>query len=171
MTDEARAHKAHADQRLGQAGLAGRIRGAAFNVAAQWNVEPEDVEQEIILAILEEYASDPAFLDQADAFIVNRGAWAARDHLRRMAAQEWNHEVEDAIPDLVGEANPDPWATVDLEAALASAYDELNATDQGILFGVYQGMTRREIGKAVGLSHTSVNNHVPAIAEAIRAHL
>lgn len=167
---------ATADERLSSESLNNRIKGAAFNVAAQWNTDPEDVEQEIVLAILEEYANDPNFLNQTDAYIVNRGAWAARDHLRRMAAQEWNHEVDNEetdtgtpLLDLAGEINP--WATVDLEAALASAYDELNATDQGILFGVYQGMTRREIGKAVGLSHTSVNNHVPAIAEAIRAHL
>jgi DNA-binding NarL/FixJ family response regulator len=167
---------ATADERLSSESLNNRIKGAAYNVAMQWNVEPDDVEQEIILAILEEYANDPDFLNQTDAYIVNRGAWMARNALKRMAVQEWNHEVDDAeteagtpLLDLVGEYNP--WTTVDLEAALANAYDELSATDQGILSGMYAGLNRREIGQQVGLSHTSVNNHIPAIAQTVRAHL
>lgn len=162
---------ATADERLSSESLNNRIKGAAFNVAAQWNTDPEDVEQEIVLAILEEYANDPNFLNQTDAYIVNRGAWAARDHLRRMAAQEWNHEVEDAIPDLVGEANPDPWATVDLGLAIGAAYDELGPVDREILVCVYRGLSRREIGQAVGMSHAGVNWRVSGIAEVVRAYL
>jgi DNA-binding NarL/FixJ family response regulator len=47
----------------------------------------------------------------------------------------------------------------------------LGDTDKGILTGMYEGLNRREIGQAVGLSHTTVNNHIPAIAAAVRAHL
>jgi DNA-directed RNA polymerase specialized sigma24 family protein len=156
--------------------LTPRIKGAAYNVATQYSVDPEDVEQEIILAILEEYTKDPTFLDQTDAYIVNKGVWAARNVLKHQAVQMWNHEVEDAetetgtpLLDLIGEY--DPWEAESLELALSEAYDELNPTDQGILSGMYAGLNRREIGKTVGLSHTTVNNHIPAIAEAIQAYL
>jgi DNA-directed RNA polymerase specialized sigma24 family protein len=164
------------EQRLSEAGLSKRIAGAAYNVARQYGVDPSDVEQEIVLAILEQYTKDPAFLDQTDAFIVNKGAWMARNTLKRQAVQMWNHEVEDAeteegtpLLDLTGEYNP--WYAESLELALADAYDELDDTDKGILTGMYEGLNRREIGQAVGLSHTTVNNHIPAIAAAVRAHL
>jgi DNA-directed RNA polymerase specialized sigma24 family protein len=169
MTEEAR-------RRLSQESLIDRIKGAAYNVAVQWNADPEDVEQEIVLAILEEYTKDPNFLNQTDAYIVNKGAWMARNVLKRQAVQEWNHEVEDVetetgspLLDLVGEH--DPWAVIDLDLALNTAYDELGEVDRGIVAGMYEGLNRREIGQKVGLSHTAVNNHIPAIAEAIRAHL
>jgi DNA-directed RNA polymerase specialized sigma24 family protein len=169
MTEEAR-------RRLSQESLLDRIKSAAYNVAMQWNADPEDVVQEIVLAILEEYTKDPDFLNQTDAYIVNKGAWMARNALKRMAVQEWNHEVEDVetetgtpLLDLVGEYNP--WAAVDLGLALNTAYDELGEVDRGIVAGMYEGLNRREIGQKVGLSHTAVNNHIPAIAEAIRAHL
>jgi DNA-directed RNA polymerase specialized sigma24 family protein len=164
------------EQRLSEAGLSERIAGAAYNVARQYGVDPSDVEQEIVLAVLEQYTKDPGFLDQTDAYVVSKGVWMARNTLKRQAVQMWNHEVEDTeteegtpLLDLTGEY--DPWETESLELALANAYDELGDADKGILTGMYEGLNRREIGQAVGLSHTTVNNHIPAIAAAVRAHL
>ena len=164
------------EARLSEESLSKRIKGAAYNVAMQYGVEPDEVEQEIVLAILEEYTKNPDFLNQTDAYLVNKGAWVARNVLKRQAVQMWNHEVEDddtetgtPLLDLIGE--DDPWTATDLQLAIILAYDELDTVDQDILYGLYEGRNRREIGEMVGLSHTSINNHIPAIAETIRAQL
>ena len=39
-----------AEQKLSQTKLARKITGAAHNVARQWNADPDDIEQEMVLA-------------------------------------------------------------------------------------------------------------------------
>lgn len=164
-----------------------RIAGAAYNVARQYGVDPADVEQEIVLAILDEYSKNPAFLDQADAYIVNKGAWMARNVLKRQAVQMWNHEAEE--PDDEREYNGhifngvndltfldvvsgrDSQEAVDLAVALKTAYSKLDSTNQTILSGMYEGLTRREIGQAVGMTHAGINWRIPKLAEVIQAQL
>jgi len=163
-----------AEARLAEQSLTHRIGGAAYNVATQWNVDQGDVEQEMILAILEQYTLDPDFLNQTDAYIVNKAAWAVRDALRRQARQ-WNNETEnyetftgtplmDLLADEVNSTD-----LMELQATFAKAYDELEETDRAILTSLYEGYTYREIGAMVGgLSQTSVANRIHGpIAEAI----
>ena len=164
-----------AEQKLSEAGLSKRIAGAAYNVARQWNADPDDIEQEMVLAILERYASDASFFDQTDAYIVNAGAWAVRDALRRQARQ-WNNEVEDAdtvegTPLLDLAATDDPWGAVVLEMALEQAVEGLDEVDQQIIAGMFEGYSSREIGEMTGISYRTVYNHLPQIAEAVRAQL
>jgi RNA polymerase sigma factor (sigma-70 family) len=164
-----------AEQKLSQTKLARKITGAAHNVARQWNADPDDIEQEMVLAILERYAADASFFDQTDAYIVNAGAWAVRDALRRQARQ-WNNEVEDAdtaggTPILDLAATEDPWAGVVLGMALESAVAGLDEVDQQIVAGMFEGFSSREIGEMTGISYRTVYNHLPQIAEAVRAQL
>jgi len=156
--------------------LTPRIRGAAHSIARQYNTDPNDVEQEMILAILERYAAEPEFLDQTAAYVVNFGAWRARNALKREAVQD-SRCLEDTplsddpdaptILDFVATTNP--WPQVDLRLCIEQAMAGLDETNQQIASGLAAGYTPREIGPAIGVSYRTVYNRKEQIGAALQA--
>lgn len=156
------------------------IRGAAHNVARQWNVDPDDVEQEIVMGILEAFTKDPDFLDQTDSYIVCRGVWAARRTLQKQARQ-WNRETEALVVDhngakvyqqcrndefsltltTIGESNP--WPTVERGLVSEFILSKLNETDRAILTALASGFKVKEVAEIVGVSLRTVHNRRHAI--------
>ena len=141
-----------------------RIKGAAHNIARQYNADPDDIEQEIVLAILERYAEAPDFLDHTPAYIVNHGAWRARDVLRRQLA---HHELpaadlreEDAEPDKAALFADDPWPAVSLGLAIEHALAPLSEQNRRIAHGLAAGYNPRQIGPKVGLSFRTVYTRI-----------
>ena len=158
-----------------------RIKGAAHNIARQHNADPDDVEQEIVLAILERYAQEPTFLDQTPAYIVNHGVWRARDVLRRQATMHTNRELptselfdtdEGAEGDKAPTFAEDPWQEVALSLAIEEALGELSEENQRIARGLAAGYSAREIGPAIGLHWRTVYNRMSGpIATALQSQI
>ena len=157
------------------ADLMARIRGAAHNIAFQYHADPDDVEQDIVLAILERYAGEPGFLQQTDAYIVNFGAWRARDMLGRQTRQH-NREIEDeplgdddgaTVLEMV---EVDSWPEVEMGMAIRQALAGMDEQDRQICNGLAGGYSTREIAPAVGVCLKTVYNRMNGpIAEALEA--
>jgi hypothetical protein len=147
-----------------------RIRGAAHNIAFEYGADPDDVESEITLAILEEATRTPSFLDRPDNQIVNLGAWRARDWLRREYTQYYNRTVSDdplydeepaggmTLLDLA--ATDDPWAFVELSAEVWERLAGLDEQNRTIATALAAGFNPREIGPALGISYRTVYNRM-----------
>jgi len=154
--------------------LMARINGAAYNVAYRYNADPEDVKQDIVLAILERYAGEPEFLRQTDAYIVNFGAWRARDTLGRQMRQH-NREIEDeplddgnaTVRELIA---VDDWPEVEMGMVVQQALAGMDVVDRQICHGLAAGYSTREIAPAVGICLKTVYNRMNGtIAEALGA--
>jgi len=154
-----------------------RIKGAAYNVARQYNADPDDVEQDIILAILERYVGEPEFLNQTDAYIVNHGAWRARDTLHRQLVQA-NRCQEDVPLDnddpnsstLLDTIPSTPWPEIELGMDIESALAPLNRQNQNIARMLATGHNATEISAKVGISYKTVYNRMRGpIATALSA--
>jgi len=156
--------------------LARKLRGAAHNLAFELGTEPDDMEQEIVLAILERFASDPTFLDNKDAYVVSHGAWKARDAVRMArrrthADQAWTYDDEDD-EDRHAAMATDPWAEVDRELSLPPAYVSnpsefvadviagLEENDRQIAKETMGGLSPRQIAPSVGLHWRTVYNRL-----------
>jgi len=147
----------------GDTPLADRIRGAAYNVAREYGADPDDVESEIVLAILEQYAEDSEFLDQTDAYIVNLGAWRARDVLKRECSLYYNRTIDGDAPAaddgatllelLPGDAS---WAEVEFGFAVERALENLDAQDEQIARMYSGGWNASEIADEVGCARRTV---------------
>jgi len=154
--------------------LMARIHGAAHNVAFQYHADPDDVKQGIVLAILERYAGEPEFLQQSNAYIVNFGAWRARDTLGRQMRQH-NREIEDEPLDdgnatVLEMVEVDGWPEVEMGMAVQQALAGMDEQDRQICHGLAAGYSTREIAPVVGSCLKTVYNrmHGP-IAEALGA--
>ena len=141
-----------------------RIRGAAHNIARQRGDNPDDVEQEIILAILERYTVEPEFLDQTAAYIVQHGAWKASGYVR-MSDRIEDHDVYADFGPAVTSTNP--WRGVDLRLDLQQAMAGLSERDQQIATDLAAGYTPREIGPDLGISYRTVYNRMHRMADAM----
>ncbi len=155
-----------------------RIRGAAHNIAPQYGADPDDVEQEIVLAILERYAQEPAFLNNKPAYIVNHGAWRARDVLRRLLgyhetrATDLFDSYEGDEPDKTALFADDPWPAVSLGLAIKHALATLSEENRHIARGLAAGYSAREIGPAIGLHWRTVYNRMSGpIATALQGQI
>jgi len=156
--------------------LTPRIRGAAHNVARQYGADPDDVEQEIVLAILERYAENPDFLNQTPAYVVNHGAWRARDALRREAVQS-SRCLEDApvgddpdgptLLDLAAATNP--WPEVELRVAVEQVLARaLDRQSRRIALSLAMKCEIREIAEALRVAPNTVRNRINGpIAQAL----
>jgi DNA-directed RNA polymerase specialized sigma24 family protein len=147
-------------------GLEDRIKGAACNVAQSWGADADDVEQEMVLAILERYEEEPEFLQQTDAYVVNYGAWKARDVLKHEACQ-FNREVEDSpvedddgitLLDLADQQ--DPWAEISVSLAVREAIENLDDTNRQIALGLAAGYAVPEIADEIGMTRQAVYYHM-----------
>jgi DNA-directed RNA polymerase specialized sigma24 family protein len=153
-------------------GLQRRIRGAAHCLAWSCGADPQDVESEIVLAILARYAKEPAFLDQRDTYVVGFGVWRARDALRRERARYYGFTVEDEPggdpggPSLLDALGTDPWEAVDRRIDLKAALDGLTEENRAIANALAAGFVPREIGPALGLSRRTVYNRIVQIRRA-----
>jgi len=142
--------------------LADRIRGAAYNVAREYGADPDDVESEIVLAILEQYADDPEFLEQADAYIVNFGAWRARDVLKRECNLYVNRTVDGDAPTaddgatLLELLSSSDWAEVEFGFAVEQAMETLDDRDAQIARMYAGGWSAEEIGEKVDCARRTV---------------
>lgn len=143
--------------------LADRIAGAAYNVAREYGKDFDDVRSEITLAILEEYASDPTFLDQSVAYIVNLGAWRARDTLKRECVQFVNRTVDGDAPvapgggDTLLELQADgDWAQVEFSFAVEQALQSLDAENAQIARMYAGGWNAQEIADALEIGRRTV---------------
>jgi RNA polymerase sigma factor (sigma-70 family) len=149
----------------GRNSLTQRIQGAAFKIARQYNADPQDVAQDITQAILTRYKTEPTFLDQTDAYIVNHGAWRARDTLKRQFTLWHNRETsgdayisggdDDAtLFDLI--AADDPWQATELQIALARALEMLDDDDRAICLGLAEGYKPRELAEQTGIPQATI---------------
>ena len=156
--------------------LALKLRGAAHNLAFELGTEPDDMEQEIVLAILERFASDSTFLDNTDAYIVSHGVWKARDAVRMArrrthADQAWTYDDEDDADRNIGLA-VDPWAEIDHDLSLPPAYISnprkfvadvitgLEESDRQIAQQTMGGLSPRQIAPSVDLHWRTVYNRL-----------
>lgn len=132
-----------------------RIKGAAHNIARQRGTDPDDVEQDIVLAILERYTQEPEFMDQTAAYIVQHGAWKASGYVKKSDRVE-DHDVYADFGPAVTATNP--WKQVDLRLDLQQVMAGLSERDQQIAVGLTEGYTPREIGPSLGISYRTVYN-------------
>jgi len=169
--------KAKLGNKLDEQGpLAKRIRGAARNIATQQSVDYDDVHQDIVLAVLEKFASEPEFLEQADAYIVNWGAWQAKMNLRAVRARtEKDKPLDPGAVHFASPSNPyeevstnlanDPWddvnATLDLPSSDMAAWTldvvaSLDPQNREICESHMAGKRARQIGPEVGIHWQTV---------------
>jgi DNA-binding NarL/FixJ family response regulator len=146
--------------------LSPRIKGAAHNIARQRGDNPDDVEQDIILAILERYTQEPEFLDNTAAYIVQYGAWRASGYVK-MSDRIEDHDVYADVGPAVTTANP--WEQVSLKLAIEQAMAGLSERDQQIAAALSAGYKPHEIGTDLGISRRTVYYQMRQIAEALSA--
>lgn len=161
--------------RLAEGGqLARTIRGAAHNVAFRNGADPDDVEQDMCLAILERFAEEPEFLDQKNAYIVNYGAWKASDALkleRRHNGRNTATYTEERDEDRNSALSSNPWMAVDerltagadVTTLVRQVLAELDPTDRAIAEALMQGRKPSRIGPDVGCCKRSVYNKMVVI--------
>lgn len=156
-----------------------KIAGTAFKIARKYNrgfrnVEADDLASEMVLAILERAAEQPDFLAQTDAYIVNYGAWKARDWAKRQTTFNARELQDDPVSDdldgatLLEMIEADNWDDTDRGLAIEQAMDDLSEMDQEICAGLASGYSVRDIAPSVGCSVPTVYNHMRGnIAEAL----
>lgn len=158
--------------------LAGRINGAAVNVAREYGIDSDDVRSEITLAILEAYADDPDFLaDNTIAYVVSRGVWRARDALKREYNLYYNRTVDGDAPAgddgdaTILELQTDgDWSEVEFSLAVETALESLDPEDAQIARMYAGGWTASAIADEVGIGRRTVYyrlNH--AVKDALEA--
>jgi len=155
--------------------LTRRIRGAAHNIARRYNADQDDVEQDLILEILQAYATDSNFITQPEEQIVNyaanRAGWQARkelDHDRKYHISEppaHDASLETSLVEFLGAKNP--WPQIDLQLAVKQALSTLTPRDRQIAQAVATGYSADEIAEACGCSRRTVYNHRAAISDAL----
>ncbi len=136
--------------------LRGKIGKAAGKIARKFHANADDVESDITIAILERFVSEPGFLEQNDSYVLQHGAWAARDMLKKHTALWLNKTAELELSN--DKLTTDPWQIVMFNQAVADALATLNATDQVIATGLAQGYTPREVAGMAGVSYKTVYN-------------
>lgn len=138
-----------------------RITGASYNVAYRFSGDQEDVEQDMILAILARYADEPSFLNQTDAYIVNYGAWKATDALRRnLRLTNLDTDYEDETGWMSEDLQDDPWDFIDFQGEVGAVVDSLPHQDQMICHGLAAGFKPRDMAADVGLSYRKIYNRI-----------
>ena len=160
----------------GEGPLAAAIRGAAVNVAVRNNVDPDDVHQDIVLAILEKFAAEPKFLEQADSYIVYWGAWGAQQSIRAERCRTSKDkpldpgEVHFASPsnpyeEILADLADDPWEDVNAGLDLPSSdmagwtrevVATLDEQNRQICEDWMDGKSARQIGPRVGVHFQTV---------------
>ena len=153
--------------------LSKRIKDTAYNVANRYGADVEDVEQDLILILLEQYLEDPDFLNDSQAalnFAANRVGWQHRKemiHAGRIGLEDI--EVEDGTMMIDTFYSTNPWAAVEQSLVVEQMMSELDERDQMICEGLTCGYTPREIGPEIGCSYRTVYNRIDALAEVFAA--
>jgi len=142
-----------------------KLRGTAHNIARRYGADPDDIEQDLVLIILEAYTTDPEFLSQPDQAIINYAANRAGWQARKEATRPLTPSYRQALAQEPTTANPWPAVArrLDIEAALAT----LAPRDRRIATALAQGYTPREIADALSCSFKTVYNRKPVIAAAL----
>jgi RNA polymerase sigma factor (sigma-70 family) len=147
--------------------LAQYVKGAAHNIARRRHCPEavEDVEQDLILALLELYAEDPGLfgtLSHKDLIkqAANEVDWQyrrAQEHAARIAIADRPIDRTDPnSPTYIDLAGEDPWPAADLSFAIRQVLATLSPRDQRIAQGLVAGYSAREIAHTVGCTVRNV---------------
>lgn len=159
-----------------------RISQASYRYSG-YDLEPEDVRQNIILAIMEQADKDPEFLDQSPNYIYQAAVWRVRNN--RKAIQTRNRYISPApisamsingdddepmdILEIYEDSTPNPeQETIETEKLnqIIQAIRSLDDTHRKIVSMIYAGYKGCEIAEDMGISPSRVSQH----KSHIRAH-
>jgi DNA-directed RNA polymerase specialized sigma24 family protein len=112
-------------------------------------LDPQDVLQEMNLAMPERADVDPSFLDEAPGYVSRFAAWRGRDRCKRQCA----HIAVDL--EVTGSTLSEPRPDQDLAIDVGRLLDGLSAAEQWIAQRLGAGYTQTEIARELGYSSHS----------------
>lgn len=147
--------------------LTPRINAAAARLACQYSHDRDDIVQTMTLAIIEAAQAKPDLLNQTDAYIVNLGAWRARDMIRRETCQA-RYAGADVPETDTGEwalpAHVNPWPDVERRLTLAAIAARLDDDLQAVYDCLGAGLGIGETALHLGIHRSTVNARCKRIA-------
>ena len=152
--------------------LTARIKGTAYNIARRYGGSPEDVEQDLIVLLLEQYVEDPDFLNDpvsAVNYAASRVGWQTRKEMIH-AARIGNEDLElESGQTIIGTFyGMNPWPAVERTLVVEQALQGMDERDQAICEMLAEGYTAREIAPKVNCSYRTIYNRMDAIAGALQ---
>jgi DNA-directed RNA polymerase specialized sigma24 family protein len=158
-----------------------RVTRIATRIAAgyAWNVEPQDVEQEMWMHLLENLATDNTdLLTRPTNEILNKMAWKARDWARRQLCPmrhadgtRWSptftapNETWEWLADTIADEDLDQYAEADERLTVSANWgDAIEATlttysgttAESIIRSLMEGYTKTETAANLGISPATV---------------
>lgn len=133
-------------------------------IAAQYDVDFDDLLSEANAAIIERAAHDPSFLAQKENYITRWGAWRARDYARRQCQwqgmQPYQVEIEVTPTDPTDIAD-----TAELADALENLITSLGTQARQVLSLWANGYSVKEIADTLSITPASVCCHKTRIRQ------
>lgn len=141
-------------------------------------MEREDVQQEMALALLEKSNQDPAFAEQNDSYLTWYATWSAKNIASKSRTYDSHVQEEAAIPD-TGEgadmylALPDDDPAVIVEQRenfdeLLSMLSELSTENQTVVKMTFHGYDTQEIAAVLGISSPAVSQRKKTIRNTLK---
>lgn len=155
------------------------LRRLAYKFQTE-ELDPEDVYQNMVLAIIEKAKKNPSFIavrdgyseTERDHYIINFAAWIAKNHIQKsrvyrkyvssIEASEAKTESDDAILDFVVDETEAkrPEKAIEHKESLDSIMQAIKALDepnQMIVLMAFSGHTNKEIAAALHISAPAVS--------------
>lgn len=139
-------------------------------------LEPDDLYQEMALAIVERSQKDPRFLEQQDAYVTQFGTWRAKHAAERGYRQAARTTpLEDGEADmycLVSDPSEDPEEAAEQAEALDELVEmvlELTPENQSVVKLIYLGYSESEIATRLHISRPAVSQRKRTIARLLAA--
>jgi RNA polymerase sigma factor (sigma-70 family) len=153
-----------------------RLNYASYRYCAS-GLEPQDVKQNMVLAIIEQAEIEPDFLDQKPAYIFQKAVWkgAQRQIDYGVAYNKYVGDLErrtdkleeyiEPIELVVSEEPTPEQDALEKETLnhLLTAIRDLEEKDQTIIAMTYQGYKGKEIAKKLGVTSATISQHRKAI--------
>ena len=143
------------------------------------HLEPDDLQQEMFIALLEKAQAAPGFAEQKDAYLVRYATWMAKHAAERtwtysshVESQTLSLAGEDEVFDNFSDDNADPAYLVEQSEELEemlSRLQDLSPENRTVVKMIYLGYTESEIATELGISRPAVTQRKRTIARAISA--
>lgn len=124
------------------------------------DMEPDDLAQEMNLAILEKAQQDPDFLLAKKSYIINFAIWRAKDAARKNRRRYTNHLAETDPDDDDPASFIAPDLDLDYSITIRQILDTLGEKTRSIALLLAQGYKKTEIAGMMKVTPQAIGYHV-----------
>lgn len=153
--------------------LTPKLQAIAWRVADTGSrYEPEDVYQDMTLALVEQSDQEPAFLEQKDNYILSLCSWRGRNKAQSKRTYDKYNQPENFGFELISDRTAGPEEAIEMGemfATLKNAIERLSVKDREILSLLVIDCTPAEISRKLGVTRSAISQRLSRIRRTLTA--